>query len=211
MAAQVEIRAYRDLNKKLVNIQERGVMLAKLVSKGVGLRQQEENRLCEEGKLRGNNLKKEGRKLVTLAMKIKIRDNKISMDRVKRLRNKSRGKVEALLGKNSKTCRGLVKEVKKNCEETRKSMKKTYKKKVAFLVDKYGVKKKCDISNLVQKRKYGGADLFSDECNMKKELEERPQVICGVGEEMKISDDEASCLSLGQKFCIINNLEYIAV
>ena len=50
MAAK-EIRVYRNLAKKLINIEERGEMLRKLVECGVGLRQLEENRLNEASKL----------------------------------------------------------------------------------------------------------------------------------------------------------------
>ena len=46
--AALEIRAFRNSAKNLVKCEERGVMLNKLMSLGVGLRQLELNRMSEE-------------------------------------------------------------------------------------------------------------------------------------------------------------------
>ena len=54
--------------------------------------------------------------------------------------------------------------------------------------------------------RYGGAELFAEECGMKSEDMNKPVIVCRNDEEIHLSDEELSELALGPKFCVFNNL-----
>ena len=113
-----------------------------------------------------------------------------------------------MLGKNSKEYREVVKNAKKNGERLRKKTKKRFQKKVKFLVGKYGVKnsmKNMEMSN-EEYQKYGGARIFSEECELVAEDAKGPVLVCKEGEGISLSEDEVRFLSLGPKFNILKKL-----
>ena len=50
------------------------------------------------------------------------------------------------------------------------------------------------------------AQIFMNEGDMKSEEMQEPIIVTRMGEEIKLSDEEKEVLSLGPKFCILNNL-----
>ena len=57
-------------------------------------------------------------------------------------------------------------------------------------------------------KKYASAKVFMENCDIAAEAVKGPVLVCDESESKRIqlSDDEASVLSLGQKFCILNDL-----
>ena len=76
------------------------------------------------------------------------------------------------------------------------------------MIGKYGVKngmKNLEMST-EEYQKYGGAQIFSEECELVAEDAKGPVLVCQEGEEILLSDDEVRFLSLGPKFNILKKL-----
>ena len=207
MSAQ-DVRAFRNLSAKLVKVEERSNLLGTLISSNIGVREVEEFVRNEENKLKGskiNFLKK--RELVKSAMKIKARDNLRVGDKIRKSRNHLRRTIEDTLGPRSRTCRGIMKSVKVNTAKLRERLKRKNMKKIAFLKGKYGTKQNI-LEELTRgdMKKYGGAEIFKDECVMRECPDLDPIIVCREGETIDLDDGEKSVLALGPKFCILNKL-----
>ena len=144
MAAQ-EVREYRNLSKKLVEIEERGRMLKTLMLKNIGLNEEEHFvqkellKMKTEGVKCNSKLKINQRKeMITLSMRFKVKDNYQHMEKIRKKRNWYKGKVEKILGKKSGEYRRLAEEIKKTNLELREKLKRKYVKKVTTLERKYG-------------------------------------------------------------------------
>ena len=70
-----EMRKFRNVATKLVESEERDRMLKSLLSKGIGLREEEEFMKNEESKLRGGKTITMKKEIIQSLMKNKIRDN----------------------------------------------------------------------------------------------------------------------------------------
>ena len=87
MSAQ-EVRAWRNLAKQLVMIEERSKLLGMLIARGIGLREEEEFMIHEKEKFRGEKVgklfEKKSKEMVAQTMKLKIKDNNIIGERVRK-------------------------------------------------------------------------------------------------------------------------------
>ena len=138
-------------------------------------------------------------------MKEKVRDNNNWEGRTRKLRDHFQHRIEETLGRNSRPCRGLRKDVKNNCKILRKRLKEKYVNKVNFLSKKYGIDRPS-IEELRQadQARYSKAKIFSDEDNFEVYEEgQDPLIVCMDGEEIIISKEEASALNLVPKYCIM--------
>ena len=57
--------------------------------------------------------------------------------------------------------------------------------------------------NNKDKREYGGANIFSDDCKLEPDPIMEPVIVCMNEEKIELSKDEVELLSLGSKFNII--------
>ena len=152
MAAK-EVREYRTLSKKLVEIEERGRMLVRLQKKRIFLTEEElfVQNLQTKFKILGDKKGVRGKQreeVMAVTMKYKVKDNNLYGIKVRRRRNYLRGKLESEMGNKSKEWKKLMEEVKKNCDKVRKPLKLKFDKKVGFLMKKYGaVKRSCDVDD----------------------------------------------------------------
>ena len=205
-----EERAYRKWATKCTEAEERNTMLAELVKSEVGLAEVENFVRSEESKLRGGGKKNKLklRRMVVSMMKDKLRDNINFALKARKMRDKKRWILESTLGKNSKQYREMVKNVKKHGDRLRRKTKKRYKKKVKFLVGKYGMKTSMRDAGMTgeEYQKYGGAKIFSEKCELVAEDVKGPVLVCQEGEEILLSEDEVKFLSLGPKFNILKKL-----
>ena len=194
MSAQ-DRREYRNLSKLLVQTEERQTLLEILVARGVGFKEEEEYFWHEANKLKGGTNKLELRKeLIVKTMKRKLKDNLITKERVQKSKNRCRGRIEMALGPKSRACRWFMKDVKENCKKTRRELKEKYRKKVWFLVRKYRQNgSSIEDLNKEDKKKYGGARVFSKNCKMKAERDSKPVIVCREGEELIVCEDEKEC------------------
>ena len=85
----MEIRAYRNLNTKLVRIEELDKLMVNLIEHGIGFKEEEDFLRKEEMKLRGLRGSKLRKEMIIQIMKTKLRDNRILGDRVRGQRNKT--------------------------------------------------------------------------------------------------------------------------
>ena len=128
-------------------------------------------------------------------------------NKVRRLRNKTRGRIEAKLGTNSSEFRKLMTEVKNHQQKLRAEIRAKNHKKEQFLTKKYVKKHNCmDDLNNKDKSVYGGATVFQENCSLKADPTMEPVIVNKIGENIELSRDEVEVLSLGSKFNIINNL-----
>ena len=143
MAAQ-EVREYRNLSKKFVEIEERGRLLKTLLTRKNGLNEEEHFVQKELVKIKGvnGNISKikfnQRKEIIALSMKYKVKDNHLHGEKIRKKRNWYKGKVERLLGNRSTEYRKLMQEVKKSNKILRLKLKKKYEKKVMTLEKKYG-------------------------------------------------------------------------
>ena len=139
MSAQ-EIRAWRNLAKKLVVNEERTKLLGILQAKGVGLRDEEEFFRNEKSKFKKGgtaiSFEKKSKEIIAQTMKLKIKDCRLEWEGIRKMRNRKMNKVQALLGPNSRKCRWVMNDIKKNCEVLRVKMRKKFKDKAILLVDR---------------------------------------------------------------------------
>ena len=204
-----EIRAFRKLSSKLVKIEERGRLLGILIARGVGLREEEDFIRHEEGKLKcqKTNLMKR-KEIVKLLMIEKKKDNLKLENKTRKIRNLTLGTIEGKLGRNSKKCRELRSQVRVNCQFLRAKVRMKNDKKVMFLSKKYGVKNlTVDELERVDKLKYGGAKIFSEEYEFEEADEYEPCIVrLDDEDDIEISEEEKDLLSLGPKFNVRNRL-----
>ena len=132
-----DIRAYRTISRRLIRVEERGIMLKNVLAKGIGLREEEEfiSRMGSKFKSR----KKFGKRkeVLGIMMKEKMRDNFYWEGKTRSLRNHFLRKIEKTLGRDSKPCRRLREEVREVCRRLRKKIKDRYEDKANFLSKKY--------------------------------------------------------------------------
>ena len=98
----------------------------------------------------------------------KLRDNKKNEGKVRRLRNKTLGTIEGILGRNSRTCRELRRQVREACSNLRLRMKAKNHKKSTFLIKKYGMRDEEIGGGMLsseEKLRYGGAKILRDEAH----------------------------------------------
>ena len=91
----------------------------------------------EESKLKGSKKLMKNREIIKLTMKEKLRDNRISEGRIRKLRNRELGTIEKNLGKNSRPCRRLRSEVREHCQKLRGEVRSKMEKKEELLVKNY--------------------------------------------------------------------------
>ena len=203
-----EMRKFRNVATKLVESEERDRMLKSLLSKGIGLREEEEFMKNEESKLRGGKAITKKKEIIQSLMKNKIRDNVKWGEKLRRLKNKTKGKIEAKLGKDSEEVKNLLSNVKQNQAKARTKLRKKNLNKVEFLTKKYKQESEAlEELNSDDRKTYGGAKIFKTDCEMVPDTELEPVVVCRHGEEIVLSKDEQEILSLGGKFNILSNLD----
>ena len=212
MSAQ-EIRTLRNLAAKLVKIEERDKLLGILIKHGIGVREVEEFVKHERGKMRGDVQKssksdfKKRREIVVKLMEIKLRDNRREGMKVRKVRNRLRQSIERTLGSNSRQCRWVMRSIRDNGMKMRTKLRKKNTKKIEFLKGKYA-QKQDPLEDLKprDRDKYGGAEIFSETCDMRSEPDQKPSIVLMEGEEIFLDENEVSVLALGPKFCIMNKL-----
>ena len=208
MSAQ-EIRAWRNLAKRLVVTEERTKLLSSLLSRGVGLKEEEDFFRHEKSKFKGGGrmgvAEKGSKEIITQITKWKLRDSKIEGEGIRRLRNRKMNKVQVLLGPNSRKCRWIMEDIKKNCDKLRKRLRDKYKTKVERLVKEYRASE-TGFNNLNEedRKTYGGSAVFQG--NLVPEGVSEPAIICKEGQVIPFNKEEKSFLGLGPKFCIPDNL-----
>ena len=207
MSAQ-EVRAWRNLAKQLFMVEERSKLLGMLIAKGIGLREEEEFMIHEKEKFRGEKVgklfEKKSKEMVAQTMKLKIKDNNIIGERVRRARNHKKGVVELRLGSNSRKFRWIIKDIKENCDKLRNELKVKYRDKVEFLTKKYDKLRGIEGLNKEDKDVYGSAKVFTEA--PKPEESKDPVIVNNKGQKIPLNKDENSFLALGPKFCIPSNL-----
>ena len=195
----------------MVKTEERGKLLGTLMAANVGVKGIEDFVMKENCKLKGNMKDKatlkQRRELVASCMKIKIKDNWKRGVGLRKAKHKLKGTIEEKLNPKSRKCRAIMKSVKDNGMKLRERLKKKKKKKLEFLKGKYG-EEQDPLDELTKKdqKKYGMARIFGDDNNIKCEDMQEPVVVCMEGEVIELSEDEKDVLSLGPKFCVLNNL-----
>ena len=203
-----DVRAFRNLSKKLTECEERTRMLENLMKCKVGLREVEEYVNKEREKLRNGEKFSPKSEIVNGVMKAKFRDNISFGIRLRKRKNIFKVKLEKTLGQQSCKYRKIVRECKEERERLRKTLRKKYTKKCQFLVRKYGNRddEKYGMDDK-EMRRYKDAEIFNDPCDMVADKLRGPVIVCGDGEDkISLNEDEMRFLALGPKFCMYNKL-----
>ena len=78
---------------------------------------------------------------------------------------------------------------------------------VLFLLGHFSVKPNVrDELSDEDKIKYGSAKVFEDKFSIGDAGQHDPIIVCGPEEDIRLSKDEMGLLTLGPKFCILNDL-----
>ena len=201
--AAKEARPYSKLSRKLIECEERGKLMKKMINEEVGFREEETFILNEMGKLRGKkrNLWKERKQLLALMMRRKLTDNTSFERKLRHMRDQARKKLEGTLGPNSKACRIIVRNTKNEGMRLRQSCKVKNERKLRFLKKNYGMKT-MGLSELSEEvgLKYMDAKVYSGVEIVPQKMRD-PVIIRREGEEFSINEEEMSVLRLGPKFC----------
>ena len=205
-----EVREFRNVSKKLVEVEERNKMLEKLKKHKVCFNEEEGFALSLGSKLKilGNNKnvrKKQREEFVNLTLKYKMRDNGLFGKKLRKRRDWLRRQIEENLGSRSSQCRRLIEDVKTHVATHRSMIKKKNKKKVDHLVAKYGKRRHEDLDMDVV-RKMGCPRIFGDEEELSPEVVRDPVIVQREGESIQLNEDEREVLRLGPKFCLYTNL-----
>ena len=140
-----EVREFRTLSKKLVEIEEKGKMLVKLQKKKICLSAEElfvkglQAKFKTLGDKRGV-MGSQREEVMSITMRYKVKDNTLFGIKVRKRRNYIRGRLENQM--TGGEWKKLFEDVKKNSDRQRKNLKIKYEKKVNHLTRKYGVMKK---------------------------------------------------------------------
>ena len=141
-------------------------------------------------------------------MRRKLRGNIKSCINLRREKVVAEKMLIASLGGKTRVYKRIVKETRKHSEEMRKQLTQKNKKKVEWLVNKYGEKDEMiDELNEDERAIYGECEILNKECEMKSEELRKPDVVCGVGETLEITENEMQVLALGPKFCVRKKLD----
>ena len=148
---------------------------------------------------------KSERKVVTEAMRTKLRDEKLYHGELTRERNQWRRAIKDLLGESSKTTRSVIKYLRGEAKGEKTRYKEKYDEKLKHLKKKF---KKTDESKLDDVPKdlldYEDLRIFSEK--MFKTIEKEEIEITCIG-EVRLSKEEKEILRLQPKFALLKNLD----
>ena len=164
-----EVREYRNICKKLAEVEVRAKLLEDLKKNGICLADEEwfVHHEAEKFRILGNKrgaLKKQHEELVSVSLKYKIRDNNIYGVTLRRKKNWLRGRLE-----HSAELKSILREVKKTNDKLKERLKKS-KKKAEHLVKKFGRSrnsKKTEVDD-VMTRLVGTPDILNDDIEIQR-------------------------------------------
>ena len=209
-----EVREYRVLSRRLVEVEERSRLLEKLISRKLGLAEEEGFVMKEAAKHKnvgeGSKTKvSQRRDLLALTHKYKLKDNNLFGNKLRRKKNWLRGTLERSMGSRSSEFRKLQDDIKTKNGELRKKLKTKYKKKIDHLEKKFGSRYKEDDRLDDNMRRMVGVVTILTEDSEKMEPQEmrEPTLVQGEGEGLSLSTNEKKVLALGPKYCVYSNLD----
>ena len=209
MTAQ-DLRMLRKISIRLVEAEERSQHIRKLVSKGLGFKEEEEFMNREKSKLKGGKVFDEKRKIIKLAMDEKWSDNFKLIYKLKKQRNRLRTRICGAYETKSRVLEGILKKIGNQAKLARQEARTRLKKKEQFLTKKYGGNTRLEggIEELakVDQSRFGAARIFDTDGKWEKEPSKEPAVVCDEGQELVLSKDEINLLKLGPKFCVLGHL-----
>ena len=120
----MEIRTLRNISAKLVRNEERSRMFGNLLSIGIGTKEIEDFAKHEEDKMRTNaTIHKKNRAIVRQLLDTKLKDNLREGQKLRKSRNRLRNRIEEGLGRNSRKCRAIIKDIKLNGNKLREKLR----------------------------------------------------------------------------------------
>ena len=208
-----EVREYRNICKKLAEVEVRAKLLEDLKKNGICLADEEwfVHHEAEKFRILGNKrgaLKKQHEELVSVSLKYKIRDNNLYGVSLRRKRNWLRGRLEHSMVENPAELKSILREVKKTNVKLKEILKKKNKKKVDHLVKKFGRSrnsKKTEVDDNMT-RLVGTPDMLNDDIEIQRMNIVDPVIVEQVGEKIVLTENERAALRLGPKFCVFNDL-----
>ena len=210
-----EVREFRNVSRKLVEVEERSKMFQVLRKQGVTLSEEEYQVKKNFSKFRvlGDKrgvLDKNRRDIVSLSLTMKIKDNNLFGVKLRRKKNWLIGRLEDGMGKKSLEFRMIMKEVREHNAKLRGLLKEKNRKKVNHLTRKFGEMGKPEIVWMDVKKDVrdlmGCPRIFDDKKNFSGEGVKEPVIVAGQGEDIILGESEKEILKLGPKFCVYKRL-----
>ena len=145
-----EVREYRNVAKKLIEVEEKAKLFQVLRKKGVNLPEEEYQvqKNFSKFKVLGNKkgiLAQKHEEIMSLSLNLKIKDNNLYGRKLRRKKNWLKGKLEDSMGKKSAEWRSLEEDVRSFGSKHRRNLKEKYRKKTEHLVKKFGDQSKSSI------------------------------------------------------------------
>ena len=139
------MKTLRKLTYQLVESEERGHLIRKLLDKGVGFREEEEFLKKERSKVKGGRVFDEKKLTIKLAMGEKMKDNYKLLDKLRRQKAKLTKRVVSMVGQESTVWRTFLASVKRGSYAIRGEARVKMRNKLRFLVNKYGRKEDSQV------------------------------------------------------------------
>ena len=206
--AAKDMKTLRKISYQLVESEERGHLIRKLLAKGVGFREEEEFLKKERGKTKGGRQFDDKKMTVKLAMGEKLKDNYKFEDKLRRQKSKLTKRIVGMVGQESVVWKAFNSSVKRGSYTIRGQARVKMRNKFKFLTKKYGGTESKELAELSEsdQQRYGGAWIFDENKKWDKIEAVEPCVIRGEDKSMGLSDDERNLLKLGPKFCVLARL-----
>ena len=207
--AALDLRKLRRTTYQVIETEERGYHLRRLLSKKIGFREEEEFLKRERGKLKGGGKNFDVQKVtIKVAMGEKLKDNYKFEGKLKKQKSKIMGKIADEMGEKSMKYKKTIQDLNRCAKIVRKRAREKFTKKEKFLEGKYGKREKSGIEELKKedRKKYGGANIFDLNPEWTKKDNKDPSVVCGNGKKLQMSDEEMALLRIGPKFNVMGKL-----
>ena len=189
--------------------EQRLELLSELRELGIGLNEVEEFNIGLELNYRSERMKNQckaaERKVVKVAMDIKIRDEKYMKFELHKKRNLKKRELQKLHKKNSRPYRRIVRFLQNEASKEKKVNSEKYKNKVIHLRNKYKVEEEEKINEVPKGlEEFENLSIFKQEEYDNIKCDEIKVTIVG---DVNLDDDENKAMKLPPKFSMMQRLE----
>ena len=199
----------KDLWVKTAAAECRLNLIRKLMKEKLGFKEVEDYDKALELKLKSEKLKKSRnnsdteRKIVREIMGLKLKDADICHREALSEQNKTRRKINELVGKNTRRSRTIFKRLRQDSGRMKKALENKYEEKLQHLRRKYSKKTEEKLRQVPEDLiRYKDAGIFGDKYNEEREFQPAITILRG----LEVDDEERAAASLHPKFAILPRL-----
>ena len=133
-------------------------------------------------------------------MQSRVKDSKAKVRNLKLSRQNKTKEFRSQVSQN--IFKRKMRKILEACKAERVAKRKQHDKKIMGLKLKYG-RHKDEYKLASEISEYGMCEIFKDAPDMKPEDPSGPVVVCGEGEDLRMSSEEWQLLARGPKYCVV--------